>query len=356
LTIEEHHELRRPRREIRRLKPEKYDRVRSLFRELMSWNATLTALLDGTSPGYVLADDSATPAAAFAGTAEGFFLAGNPTHEGFIEEVNAHLVRRYFNDEPTVAGDGIFLRHHPIGWKDRVAGLFKPREPMVLVGRHYLCTELAYSDWRDHLPRGFTVRRLDADLLADSGLTVPAVMLEQIEENWETRDRFLAHGFGCVAVHEDTISHWSIADCVTKDRHCEIGIWSLPEHRRRGLAAITTAANVEHALRRGFVRVGWQCTDDNVGSYRTAERVGFVLERTATSAYCMFSSVHQEAENGWYHLRNGRPRESAEAYDRLFVLGGSFPDYIHQTAARAFAEAGRPDAALRHLRRQGDDS
>ena len=43
---------------------------RSLFRELTSWNATLTALLDGTSPGYVLADDSVTPSVAFARTAE----------------------------------------------------------------------------------------------------------------------------------------------------------------------------------------------------------------------------------------------------------------------------------------------
>jgi len=335
---------------IHELTSESYPNVRTLFRELSAYNATIPALLDGINPGYVLADDPGLPQSAIARTPEGFFLAGDPLDEAFAEEANTWLAEKHFDDESTVSGDGIFLRLHPKGWEDRVATLFRPREPMTLVGRHYLLTELRYHDWRGRLPEGFTVREIDAELLDDSAVVVPDGILGQIEDNWGSRERYLEHGFGLCAIQGDVITHWSMADCATRDGRCEIGIWSLPEYRRRGLAAITAAASVEYALSHGFVRVGWQCADDNAASIRTAERVGFVLERTDTSYYCMFSSVHQEAESGWYHLRNGRPRESAAAYERLFALETDLPDFIYHTAARAFAASGRADKAVVCLR------
>ena len=257
--------------------------VRALFRELSAYNASLPALLDGINPGCVLVDDPDSPRSAIASTVEGFFLTGDPRDRAFAQDANTWLAENHFDDEPTVSGDGIFLRFHPKGWKDRVASLFRPREPMTLVGRHYLLSELRFRDWRDRLPEGFTVRRVDADLLDDPAVTVPDGMLEWVTGNWGSRERYLEHGFGHCAMRGHVVTHWSMADCATRDGRCEIGIDSLPEYRRRGLAAITTAANVEHALSSGFVSIGWQCVDDNVGSVRTAERVGFVLKRTDTS-------------------------------------------------------------------------
>jgi RimJ/RimL family protein N-acetyltransferase len=335
---------------IQVLKRRDYEKVRSLFTEISVYNASLPALLDGTIPGWVVVDAPERPRSALAATAEGHFLAGDSTDEGFVTRVNAHLATHHMNDEPTVAGDGIYLRFHPRGWEDHVAALFRPRAPMTLLGRHYLLTELRTTDWRDRLPESFSVRRIDAAFLEDPELAVPGDLHEQLEENWETRGRYLEHGFGCAAIREDSVSHWSLADCATKDGRCEIGIWSTSENRRLGLASITTAACVELALSIGFDRVGWQCLDSNVASWKTAERVGFVHERTSTSFYCMLSSVHQEAECGWYHLRNGRPRESANAFDRLFAREVDLPPHVFHTAARAYAAAGRPQKALENLR------
>jgi len=71
---------------------------------------------------------------------------------------------------------------------------------------------------------------------------------------------------------------WSLADCRSGDA-CEIGIHAVKEHRRRGLATITAAAAVEYALSNGYSMVGWQCSEDNLGSVGTAEKVGFERER-----------------------------------------------------------------------------
>jgi RimJ/RimL family protein N-acetyltransferase len=66
---------------------------------------------------------------------------------------------------------------------------------------------------------------------------------------------------------------------------CEIGIRTAPDHRRRGLGGAAAAAAVDDALAHGFAMVGWHCPEENVGSIRTAEKVGFRLEREYAAYY-----------------------------------------------------------------------
>jgi hypothetical protein len=82
-----------------------------------------------------------------------------------------------------------------------------------------------------------------------------------------------------------------LSDCVSGER-CEIGINTDERHRRRGLAALTVAATVNHCLDNGLGLIGWHCLANNTGSRRTAEKVGFALERE----YLSFSSEYP-AEN-----------------------------------------------------------
>ena len=87
-----------------------------------------------------------------------------------------------------------------------------------------------------------------------------------------------------MTVSASEIVSWSLSDCVSGDR-CEIGIRTVPAHRRRGLATVTAAAAVEHALSHSFTVVGWHCPNDNLGSIGTAERVGFRRERDYSAYY-----------------------------------------------------------------------
>ena len=331
---------------IAKLDRKDYEKVRSLFTELSEYNAAIPALLDGINGGWVLVDSVDRPTAAFAKTVEGYALAGDSENDSFVAAVNAYLKENIFNDEHTVNGDGVYMNFHPKNWESKVASLFHPREPMTLIGRHYLCSELKYTDWREHLPDGFSVHQIDDSLLDKPGLIIPDNIIEWISGNWGTRQHYLEYGFGFCVVHNDAISHWSIADCATKDGNCEIGIWSTTDHRRKGLAAIAAAAAVEYALSNGFNRVGWHCVDDNVGSYKTAEKVGFLHKRTRENRYCMVSSVHQIAENGWFHGRNGRSEAATKAYTQLFAISDDYPHYIYHTAAEAYANVGKKDQAI----------
>jgi RimJ/RimL family protein N-acetyltransferase len=103
-----------------------------------------------------------------------------------------------------------------------------------------------------------------------------------MDGNWGSTAAFLAKGFGFVTLYTKAgavqVVSWSLADCRSGDA-CEIGIHTVKEYRRRGLASITAAAAVEYALSHDFSRVGWHCSEDNLGSIGTAEKVGFERER-----------------------------------------------------------------------------
>lgn len=138
------------------------------------------------------------------------------------------------------------------------------------------------------MPEGFELRQLDAALFARTDLTNHQRIVDWATANWGSVEQFLAHGFGFVLVHEQTIASWTLADCIIGER-CEIGIHTDPNYRRRGLATIVVAANVAHALSHGLRMVGWQCSEDNLGSQGVAEKVGFRLTQQFPCYACEFA-------------------------------------------------------------------
>jgi RimJ/RimL family protein N-acetyltransferase len=216
-------------------------------------------LIDTWFPGLARSESRAALIVA----TEGSYLAGDPD--------DGTLVPAFADAISTLAADGmhtLWLDVHPEAWDARL--------PEVL--RH---------DWRAGLPEGYEVRAIDGALLADPALHVPEHIHRWIKTNWGSRESFLRLGFGRCALSGNEVASWSVCDCVSGEA-CEIGVQTAEAHRRRGLAAATAAAAAEHALGSGYRAVGWHCDDDNVGSWRTAERVGFAHDASYTFRVCQF--------------------------------------------------------------------
>jgi RimJ/RimL family protein N-acetyltransferase len=261
------------------LEPTDFESVRPLF-EPLRFHLASAAVLDGNSPGRVFVDDAARPRSAFMLSPEGCYLAGDPDDRTFNRALNQGIVeRRELGDEVRV----ICLVLHPESWRRRLPTILDPREPMEERRRHYVCRDLAF-DWEASLPEGYAVRRIDRSLLGDPDLTVPEHVTGWMANNWGSVERFLEDGFGFATVRGSEVTSWSLADCVSGEG-CEIGIRTAPDHRRRGLGGAAAAAAVDDALAHGFAMVGWHCPEENVGSIRTAEKVGFRLEREYAAYY-----------------------------------------------------------------------
>lgn len=263
---------------LHELRLAEYGSVQALF-EPVRYHLTSAAVLDGNSPGRVFADDVSAPRTAFMFSPEGCYLVGDPTNGAFNRALSETVIeRRILGDDVQV----LLFVVSPQRWPERLRDVVRPRPLMETPRFHYVASSSRY-DWRNRLPSGYVVRRIDEALLADAELSVPRHVTGWIQNNWGSIDAFLRLGFGYATVCKDEIVAWSLTDCVSGEQ-CEIGIHTAAGHRRRGLAAATAAAAVEHAFSEGYASVGWHCPQDNLGSIGTAERVGFQRER-AYSTY-----------------------------------------------------------------------
>lgn len=270
---------------IYKLDPANYELVRPLFCTL-DFHLTSAAVLDGNNPGQVFVDDLTKPQSAFMFSPEGCYLAGNP-HNGVFNHALSEALRRREIIDPQV--EELWFICSPEGWQAQLAEWVHPSHPAAIARRHYVSRQLRY-DWRAHIPAGFALHRLDESLLNRPSLSIPGHIKGWMENNWGSTESFLQRGLGFVTLYANAegtaqLVAWSLADC-RSGAACEIGIRTVPEYRRCGLATITAAAAVEYALSQGFSMVGWQCSEDNLGSIGTAEKVGFVMERAYTM-YCV---------------------------------------------------------------------
>lgn len=258
---------------IYKLNKANYEKARPLFRAL-EFHLTSAAVLDGNNPGLVMVDDPINPQSAFMLSPEGCYLAGRSDNDTFNRALGQAIREKQILD---VQVEALWVICATLSWEEQLAALVAPLQPAKIARRHYVCRTLRH-DWGAHLPNGFEVYRLDEVFLNRSGVTIPDHIKGWMEGNWGSTADFLQKGFGFVTLCATECVAWSVADCRSGDA-CEIGIRTVEQYRRRGLAAITAAATVEHALSHGFSKVGWQCSEDNLGSIGTAEKVGFERER-----------------------------------------------------------------------------
>ena len=294
---------------------------------------SVTAVIEGAVKGEVWVDQPESPTSVYLITPEGQYLAGEAHNPAFVQALAQKLqketwVNFMYDSEKWETAFPILL-----------AGKYARRQKRL----YYRLEALQLKDWRDRLPPDFQMRRVDADFLRQRHLK----NFQEVEmrlDDWFGEQNFLTQGFGFCVLHEDIIATRCISDCVSGGI-CEIGIGTDPTYRRRGLAALTVAATVEYCLQRGLKQVGWHCLENNIGSWKTAEKVGFQRR----GSFYEFSNG-LPAENAG-DLSRAEWQETAEFAGRAFQESGEKNARLCFQAAAGWALAGEKQAALEYLGR-----
>lgn len=351
---------------IHELKKRDYQKALQLFKEL-DWNLITSAVIEGTSPGRVYADRVENPRTAFMCTAEGYYLAGYDSNDEFNTSLNKLIFRKIFAGD-TVRKDetDVAIGFHPDSWREKMPIIFQGRVPLTMARRHYVCTESRVNHRKDHVPKGFKIQRIDETLMRTPELKIPEHVKSWMKTNWGSISNFMKKGFGFCTLRDKQIVSWSIADCASGEA-CEIGIHTREDYRRQGLATLTVAAAVDYALSNGFQYVGWHCDEYNLPSIKTAEKVGFKLERKYIQCYACSNEAHHLLETTQTHFRAGRYREAIGSYEKFFTtpqeqlpnwLREVLPQelgvhYFRMASAKAFV--GDNDGAMEYLEKAIDN-
>ncbi|WP_128100991.1 GNAT family N-acetyltransferase [Paenibacillus sp. DCT19] len=249
------------------------------------------AVLFGFNPGRIYVDDISDIKAALVWIQgqSGFQLIGDPQSESFAKELSAFMTT---DIEPELVD--LTLDSVEIGVQDgRWEGILRN-----MAGKRELSSDNQHV-YRFHSPQG-TERvggieetaadvyqldgkavqfvRVDSALIHDLKFANSSFLEDKITYFWSTVDDFLQHGFGYMLVHEQNNEIMSIclSGFVAGQTHA-IDIETVEAYRNRGYAAVVAKAFVE-ACRREGLQPYWDCSPDNTGSVRLAERVGMVFD------------------------------------------------------------------------------
>jgi RimJ/RimL family protein N-acetyltransferase len=334
---------------LQELKSDEFERARSLFQGF-DYSLSIHAAIEGYNPGRIFVDDVYQPRTALALTVEGYLLAGDDNNLETDGALRYLFKEKLFTGEVFVNGDwSMSLVVHPETWEAKLPKLIPTHEVEKIERYQYLCRALKF-DWRNNIPEEYTVRCVDRTLLNDAEVVFPDAVREWMDfkEMWWTEENFLSRGVSFVITREREVAAWCTPDCVAGDQ-IDVGVITHPAHRRRGLAAVAVAATVEHCLSCGFSAIGWHCNAGNVGSWKTAEKVGFKRNREYAYYYYMYDPLDHQAELGWYYYRRGEYAKTVQYYEQVFALRDENPDYYYHLVASAWALVGDREKALKYL-------
>lgn len=342
---------------IYKLTPDKYEEVRPLFEEL-EWNLIVTAVFEETCPGDIYVDNCENPRTALIVSPEGYYLAGYAHDDEFNRELTQLFDEKIIPEKIKGGEENISLNYSPPIWEDKIGIILGDKAPVKVHGYYYRFEKLRV-DWREMIPPGFSMVQIDEDLLRRTDLKNIGEVLHWVRKKWNSAEDFLERGFGFCLLCEDTIVSWCLADCVSGNR-CEIGVETDEDYQRRGFATATVAAAVEYCLSQRFTEIGWHTGTTNVGSYKTAEKVGF--ERVLEDEYYFswFYPVDNFIEHGYFSWLTSDFRESAEWFERALEVAesGEYDSFqiprhslqsIYFYAACSWARAGEKDASFTNL-------
>lgn len=254
-----------------------YTNFLELFQEL-NWHLSSLVVLAGNNPGLVYADSATKPTFAFMISPEGCYLAGDTNNSDFIFKLKEYFENQFIPNWKQAEFEIIFLPK----WETASKIIFESR-PLIRYKRFHYTTILdkleTIGKFKNH------VKFIQPDFVENNlNLKNMEYVKIWIKHNWGSYENFEKKGFGSYIVNEEKVLSWSVCDCIFQDR-CEIGIWADEDIRRKGLATEVVKANLQLAFKKGFKEVGWHCSADNTGSYKTAEKAGFKSEREYFSYY-----------------------------------------------------------------------
>ena len=211
--------------------------------------------------GEIICDDAADPKSVLFWHCCGFaYLSGEMT-ESFLQTVYKEYIQKERERRFVLITDD-----------SEAIRFFSEKEDVTLDQR----IEYRYNGPGAQVPDAcsLAIERISAGNIARiTGRIVPSF-------SWTSPEQFLNNGFGYVAVDGGRVAAVAFSAAVSSDE-VDIGVETASEYRRRGLASVLAERMCREIVSMDK-RPVWAHAISNVGSMRTAERVGFTPDRVNT--------------------------------------------------------------------------
>ena len=138
---------------------------------------------------------------------------------------------------------------------------------------HYKLGELKHTEWREQIPEGFKLEKVDEEFLSKTHLKNHEKVTNWITKRWKSPEDFLKRGFCFYLLKDDEIISRARSDWSTEN-YILMHIITDEAYRKHGHATILTAAAAEYCKQKN-IDLRWFCDAQNIASWKTAEKIGF---------------------------------------------------------------------------------
>ncbi len=339
---------------IYQLEASQFEGARRLFQGLERHQPMCSAVLAGVYPGKIFVDDLSHPRSALLTTfieseQRGVwgFLAGDPLNEEFNRDLNTAIFDRQVTPTETPL---ILLTCDPTDWGGQMGRVTAPFPPIWMPRWHYVCRQINY-DWRGNLPAGFAVQRMQIEMLERGDLDLPDDLRTTLQKWAATKSgQFADYGFLTVdqSAERPAVAGWATVDFVAQGKG-DLGFFTQPDYRRKGLGTIAAAAALEYGLRNGLTQINWTCDAGNQASIHTANKLGLERIEDYQMGMLIFDEAAHMGNLGYFALQAEDFVQSASAFERALKLNPESPHFIYFEAAQAMAMTDDHQKALEYL-------
>lgn len=255
------------------LDPEEYVLAQPLFAK-MGHHLALDAIVEGHTPAWVYVDDPVAPRTAWMWDLQGeMYLAGAADRPATNHALGELVTARVIPHAQARGVPGLALFHDTAAWGASLPAILPGLEPQQVARRYYTFSRPAI-DWQDALPAGSASCRLDEGWLARRDVANMEHLVGWIDSFWHSHAQFLRYSFGFFLLDGDTVASWCLG-VFASGQQVELAVATVPEFRGQGYATAVATRSVAFCAEQGLTP-HWHCWDDNVASWRVAERIGFV--------------------------------------------------------------------------------
>jgi len=321
---------------------------------------TIEAVIEGNCEGKILVDNTENPQTAAVWTAPGeealIYLGGLSDDTSFNAQLQKYFVE-VIKPESIKRGLDAYQFYPTDNWEDVLSAVFK-EDMLKDRDSYYILNPTKFrklqSNWKENIPDGFLLKRLESQDVFDKGRNVP-VFGEM--HSWKSFAKFSKYGIGYYLVEEKTGR--IVSGCITKvvalqKGRCEAAIGTDQNYRKRGFATLVACAVVDEALKKGL-DVIWECFHGNTASIATNQKLGFeyICDENFHFGF-LYESLQNLCFMGYYQLTElDNQKEAAEWFKKAIAksekegqpISGGYNFY----AACAFAAVEEYDSAIECL-------
>ena len=262
------------------LEKNEYHKARSLFSKIEEYDLSITSVFEGNYYGQIFVDNLDNPSSGFIQLGiRTIILAGNENNIEFKRGVKTEVYEKII---PIKMKDYVnkffYIIHDPI-WGTVIPTLFP--NSIEDTRKYYTFKEMKHSNWRGKIPEMYSIQKIDEEFLNSEVSMNPKLLEGWIRDLYGTQEKFLQRGCGYCLVYQDKeIASYNFINYINEDRdRVEMGIATEAQFQRKGLSKLLISATLEHCLKEGIIEIGWHTNVQNIASQKTAESVGFVLNR-----------------------------------------------------------------------------